>query len=165
MYGLRAITIVHLSPVLRAAWWRSAGAIRLSPPAGYLHGLTAARVGLVLLICAIFTARQLSLCVFQVGCGIPDGRTFAGFFFFLARQFLFALPMLLAVTVADNVTARSGSRVRVLALSAAVLLGAIVYGLAFMYTQPPNVLDAAAGRHGLFILTYSARALLYGGLA
>src|SRR2546425_2107193 len=165
MYGLRAITAAHLPPVLRVAWWRSGSALRPSPAAGYLRGLTAARVGLVLLICAIFSVRQQSLCVFQMGCGTPDGNTSGGFVYFLARQFLFSLPMLLAVTVADNVTASSGSRVRVLALSAAVLLGAIVYGLAFMYTQPPNVLDAAAGRHGLFILTYFSRALLYGGLA
>jgi sensor histidine kinase YesM len=73
--------------------------------------------------------------------------------------------MLLAVTIADNVTAHSGLRVRVLALSAAVLLGAVAYGLVFFHTQPPNVLEAAAGRSGLFILAYTARALLYGGLA
>jgi sensor histidine kinase YesM len=165
MYGLPAIAAAHLPSVLRAAWGRSAGAIRLSPPASYLRGLTAARVGLVLLICVIFSVRQQSQCIFQIGCGTPDGKTFGGFVYFLARQFFFSLPILLAVTVADNVTARSGSRVRVLALSAAVSVGAIVYGLAFMYTQAPNILDAAAGRHWLFILTYSSRALLYGGLA
>ena len=165
MYGLRPITAVHLPPIFHAVWWRSVGAIRLSPASGYLRGLTATRVGFVLLICALFTVRQQSLCIFQIACGLPDGGTFGGFVRFLARHFLLALPMLLAVTVADNWTARSGLRVRALALSTAVLLGAIVFGLGFFYTQPPNVQKAAAGRHGLFILTYFSRALLYGGLA
>ena len=164
MDGLPAIIAASFPPWVCAAWWRSVDAARLSPAAGYLRGLTPARVGLVMLICAIFTVRQLSLCVFQIGCGIPDGQTLAGFALFLARQVLFAIPMLFAVTIADNVTTRSGQRVRVLALAAAVLLGAIVYGVAFFYTQPPNVLKSAAGRHGLFILTYSSRAFLYGGL-
>jgi signal transduction histidine kinase len=165
MDGLRAITATTALPPLRAAWWRRVGAIRVSPAAGYLRGLTAGRIGLVLLICAIYTARQLSVCVFQIVCSSPDYNTLAGFVQFLARQFLFALPMLLAVTVADNVTARSGQRVRILALSAAVLLGAIVHGLAFLHTQHPNILNASAGRYGLFVLSYSSRPLLYGGLA
>ena len=165
MDGLGASSVARLPPILRAAWLRSVGAIRQSPVAGYLRGLTAGRVGLVLLICAILTVRQLSGCMFQIGCNIPAGGTPAGFVLFLGRQFLGALPMLFAVTVADNVTTRSGQRVRILALSAAVLLGAIVYGVAFLYTQPPNILAAAADRHAMFILTYSSRALLYGGLA
>ena len=73
--------------------------------------------------------------------------------------------MLLAVTVADNATARSGQRMRVLALSAAVLLGAIVHGLAFLHTQHPNILNASSGRYGLFVLSYASRPLLYGSLA
>src|SRR5207244_9835119 len=81
------------------------------------------------------------------------------------RQFLFALPMLFAVTVADNVTTRSGQRVRILALSVAVMLGAIVYGLGFFYTQPPKILEGAAGRHSAAILAHFSRAVLYGGLA
>jgi sensor histidine kinase YesM len=131
----------------------------------YLRGLTPSRVGLVLLICALFAVRQHSACFFQISCGMPDGGTLLGFVRFLARQFLFAIPMLLAVTVADNATSRGPRRVRVLSLVGAVLLGAIVYGAAFLYTQPANVLDAAEGRKWLFILTYSSRAVLYGGLA
>jgi signal transduction histidine kinase len=166
MYGLRAITAAGLPPALHATWWRFVRAIRLSPAAGHLRGLTWARFGLVLLICAILSVRQLSACILlQTGCNIPGGQTLAGFIHFLARQFVFALPMLFAVTVADNVTARSRQRVRVLALSAAALLGATIYGLAFLFTQPPNIRAAAADRQGLFLLAYSARALLYGGLA
>ena len=150
------MTAARPPPPLRAAWWRSAGAIRLSPAGGYLRGLTLARVGLVLLICAILTVRQKSL---------PGVEPFAEFADFLARQFLFALPMLFAVTVADNVTTRSEQRVRVLTLSAGVLLGAIVYGLGFFYTQPPNILAEATGRHSAPILAHFSRAVLYGGLA
>jgi len=139
--------------------------MRFSPAAGYLRGLTPGRVGLVLLISVAFTVRQLSACVFQLSCGIPNGQTLAGFAQFLGRQFLFSLPMLFMVTIADNLTARSDARARILSLSAAVMLGAIAYAFAFLHTQPPNVLKAAEGRHGVFILTYFSRALLYGGLA
>ena len=166
MNGPRSITAARLPPVLRAAWWRTVGASHKSPTTKYLRGLTVARFGLLLLICAMLTTRQHSLCVFQATCArLSGGGTLVGFGIFLARQFLFALPMLIAVTVADNMTTRSGQRVRILALAAAVLFGAIVYGLAFFYTQSPNLLKEAAGRQGLFILAYSARALLYGGLA
>jgi len=103
--------------------------------------------------------------VFQLTCGLPNGGTFAGFAQFVGRQFLFSLPMLLAVTVADNLTARSDARARISLLSAAVMLGAIAYAFAFLHTQPPNVLKAQEGHHGLFSLSYFSRALLYGGLA
>src|SRR5437899_1758819 len=136
MDGLRAIIAAHLPPALRAAWWRSVAATRLSPVATYLRGLTPGRVGLVLVICAILTVRQQSVCVAQLDCGIPDSRKLAESAYFLARQFLFSLPMLFSVTIADNLTTRTGQRTRLLALSAAVLLGAIVYAFAFHSTQP-----------------------------
>src|SRR5437867_1883123 len=87
---LSASTTADVPPTVRAAWRRSVGVIRRSPVAGYLQGLTAARVGLVLLICTILTVRQKSL---------PGVEPTAEFADFLARQFLFALPMLFAVTV------------------------------------------------------------------
>ena len=70
MDGLRATTATHLRPALRMVRWRSLSAIRLPAAAGYLRGLTIGRVGLVLLICAIFSVRQQSLCVFQIICGM-----------------------------------------------------------------------------------------------
>src|SRR5437879_5221814 len=105
MDGLRASIAAHLPPAMREAWSRSFGAIRGSRVAGYLRGLTPGRLGLVLLICAILTLRQKSVCVVQLDCGTPE--MLAESASFLVRQFLFALPMLVAVTVADNVTARS----------------------------------------------------------
>jgi len=156
MDGPSTITSVDLPSTSRAAWWRNAGAIQRSPAIRYLRGLTFTRAGLVLLICAILTVRQQSL---------PDAATYAKFVDFLARQFLFALPLLIAVTIADNATARAAPRVRILALSAAVLFGAFVYGLGFFYTQPPEVLAGAAGRNAPFVLAHVSRGILYGGLA
>ena len=120
MDGPRAITCVDVPSTSRGHWWRNCGAVQRWPAFRYLRGLTLSRVGMVLLICAILTVRQQSL---------PYAETLAKFVDFLARQFLFALPMLFAVTIADNATARARPRVRVLALCAAVLFGAGVYGL------------------------------------
>ena len=53
MDGQRAVTAAQWPPALRAACTRSAGVIRRSRVAGYLRGLTPARIGLVLLICTI----------------------------------------------------------------------------------------------------------------
>src|SRR4051794_15050333 len=69
-----------------------------------MRGLFWGRVGLVLLICVALSARQSSLCVLQPGCSYPGG-TPTEFAFFLGRHFLFALPMLFGVTIADNLTA------------------------------------------------------------
>jgi hypothetical protein len=132
----------------------------------YLRGLTPSRLGIVLAICLLFTARQHSLCAFQVACGMAAGQSLSGFLTFVARQFVFALPFLILVTVADNATSvdpRAG--LRILALSCAVILGSFIHGVAFFYTQPPNVLNGATGREWVFILAYSSRGLLYGGLA
>ena len=51
--------------------------------------------------------------MFQLGCGIPNGQTLLGFDEFLGRQFLFSLPMLFSITVADNLASRSDARVRI----------------------------------------------------
>jgi signal transduction histidine kinase len=154
-----------MRPALFARQVHRTGAIAAFPGARYLRGLTPGRVALVLLICAAFSVRQLSLCVFQINCGSPSGRSLAQLAQFLGRQFLFSLPMLVAVTVADNATARCTARVRIFAFAAAVLLGATAYAFAFLHTQPENVLKAAEGRHSVFIVAYLSRALLYGGLA
>src|SRR6266849_6783861 len=112
MHGLRSNDAAALPQLTRDARASCAGAIHKSPAIAYFRGLTPGRVGLVLLICLALTVRQLSLCVFQLKCGIPNGQTLAGFAEFLGRQFLFALPMLFVVTVVDNMTARSGARTR-----------------------------------------------------
>jgi signal transduction histidine kinase len=161
-----ANTVAHRAASMPALWCRAVGALRLSPATTFfLRGLTLRRIGLVLAICAIFTLRQQSLCIFQINCGLPDGGTLVGFLTFLARQFAFALPMLVAVTIADNATTNAKRGIRVLVLGLAVLLGAVVYGLGFFQTQPPNIHQAAAGREAVFIFAYASRALLYGGLA
>ena len=164
MYGLRAVTAAHLPPISSAAWWRSVGAIRLAPADGYLRGLTLTRVGLVLLLCAALSMRQLSACVSinYVICfdTLLGGNIFAG------RRFLSALPMLLLVTIADNATARSNTYVRVGTFCGAVLLGAFAYALAFHYTQPGRWISAAGNVHWIvFLVQHFFQALLPGGLS
>jgi len=156
MDGPRALTSVDLPSTPRDDGWRNGGALRRWPSLRYLRGLTAARVGMVFLICAILTVRQQSL---------PYAETLAKFVDFLVRQFLFALPMLFAVTIADNATAHARPRLRILALAGAVLFGAGIYGLAFFYTQPPEVLESAAGRNSAWVIAHVSRGVLYGGLA
>src|SRR5438105_10340646 len=151
--------------ILGAARRRSVGALAVFPGVDQLRGLTLARVALVLVICVALGVRQQSPCFFQVSCALPDGGTLVGVSKFIARHFWCALPMLFAVTAVDNATKRAGRWARVLALGLAVLLGAIAFGVAFFLTQPPNVLKAASGREAIFIVAYSSRALLYGGLA
>ena len=165
MNELRAIAWADVPSVLRKTWWGRGAANFLSRSTGYLRGLTLLRIGFVLLICVIFTARQQSLCWFQTKCGAPDMGTLAGGVHFLARQFLFSMPMLLAVTIADNATTQARDWLRIVWLAGAVLFGSVVYSVAFLYTQPANILNAAEGRHWLFLLTYASRAVLYGGLA
>src|SRR5512138_866484 len=91
-----------------------------------LRGLSWGRVGLVLLICLALSARQSSLCVLQPACTYPGGNP-TEFALFAGRHFLFALPMLFGVTLADNLTVRASARVRILALFVAVVLGAAIY--------------------------------------
>jgi sensor histidine kinase YesM len=151
--------------ILGAGRRRSVGAIAVFPGIDPLRGLTLGRVALVLVICVALSVRQQSPCFFHLSCALPDGGTLAGVSRFIARHFVCALPMLLAVTAVDNATKRAGRSARVLALGLAVLLGAVAFGFTFFLTQPPNVIKAASGREAVFIVAYSSRALLYGGLA
>src|SRR4051812_11523057 len=99
VHGLRAIINTTLRAPSGTALSRSTVIDWLYSAPRYLRGLSLARIGLVLLICAVFTARQMSQCLFQIGCGFADGRTLSVNLLFLVRVFLFALPMLVAVTV------------------------------------------------------------------
>ena len=164
MRKLRALFAAELPALRRRARPRWLDG-RIVPVARYLRGINVNRVGLVLLICLALTARQHSTCIFHFSCGMAAGSTLAGFAAFLGRQVVFSLPMLLLVTIVDNATAGRRTAARIPGLSAAVLCGSAIYGFAFLHTQPPNVLRAAAGREWLFTLAYASRAILYGGLA
>ena len=154
-----------LPAALHAARLRIVSALSQLPTSEYLRGLTVTRLAFVLVICLMFSVRQqMVACLTEVDC-VLDGKVVASLALVVARRFLFALPMVLAVTVADNMTARSATWARVLGLTAAVALGAAVYAPAFLYTQPPAVLQAVARRQSLFILTHFSHAVLYGGLA
>ena len=60
----------------------------------------------------------------------------AGSALFVGRRFVSALPMLILITMADNATTRSSTHARVGAFCEAVVLGAVVYALAFHYMWP-----------------------------
>src|SRR5215831_4977762 len=104
----------------RAEVWLRALSLR-SPPLSLLRGLSAGRVGFVLLICALLSWRQIVPCVFEPSwCLQPALKTLSGAAWFFTRHFLAALPLLFAVTIADNATAKSSTWVRIGALAAAV---------------------------------------------
>jgi len=168
--GPAASRVFHLALGARLA------RVRKLPVGFYLRGLTPGRVGLVFVLCGVLSVRQWTIC-YPFRCAALGNRSIAdstpwqlaaGGAQFLARQFLWALPMLFAVTIADNATARSSNRVRVCAFLAAVLLGAAVYALGFYFTQPAAVHATASGQpvYVVFrIFQHFARAVLYGGLA
>jgi signal transduction histidine kinase len=160
MDALRA-TLGRATPAWNHADERLRALSSRSPPLSLLRGLTVGRVGLVLLICALLSWRQIVSCVFEPSCN----QTLSGAAWFVTRHFLAALPLLLAVTIADNATAKSRTWMRIGALAAAVTVGAAVFGLAFLLTQPPLILKAAEGRYSVFFLTYFSRAFSLGGLA
>jgi sensor histidine kinase YesM len=99
--------------------------------------------------------------------GLLGGHAFAGGTLFIGRRFLSALPMLILVTMADNATARSSTPARVGAFCGAVVLGAVVYALAFHYTQPAGWIakDGTFSDGTIFLVMQFFQALPYGGLA
>ena len=137
----------------------------------YLRGLTPARVGVVLLLCTVLSARQLSACmsINAVACvnKLLGGNVLAGSALFVGRRFVSALPMLILITMADNATARSSTPARVGAFCVAVVLGAVVYALAFHYAQPAGWIarDGTFSEGTIFLVMQFFQALPYGGLA
>jgi signal transduction histidine kinase len=119
----------------------------------WLRGLTPARIGLVVAFCAVFTLRQYD----PANLSISDNLRY------LMTQVLCYVPMLVLVTVADNVTSRTSNRRRMASLGGAVIVGAVVYValyLPFLHLlgTDPSWLTPA------WLLSYFNRALLYGGL-
>ena len=129
----------------------------------YLRGLSPARLGFVLLLSAMLVARQYSAC-YPSSCGLAVGNYLEDASFF-ARHFLSWIPMLLLVTVADNATADAAPRARLFGYAAAVVVGAVAYGLVFGFMQPSGFREATKGVRSFYFLTFFSRALLYGGLA
>ena len=145
--------------------------IRDLRPMSYLRGLTPARVGVVLLLCTVLSARQLSACmsINAVACvnKLLGGNVLAGSALFVGRRFVSALPILILITMADNATARSSTPARVGAFCVAVVLGAVVYALAFHYAQPAGWIarDGTFSEGTIFLVMQFFQALPYGGLA
>jgi hypothetical protein len=82
---------------------------------------------------------------------------------FIGIHFFSALPMLLVVTIADNVTRHSTKALRVIALTAAVIVGAVAFALAFDFLQ--TKLWIGNFPRPIPLLAFLTRSAFYGALA
>ena len=135
-----------------------------------LRGLTPGRVGLAVLLCATQAVRRST-------SFIGDGE-FAEFLVHFSRelpmQFVGLVPMLLLVTVADNLSAAASNVRRIAALATAVLVGAALYAVAYnglllalfgpMFEDPNDPARNDPLKYTLLLAGYAVRMLLYGGL-
>src|ERR1700674_2670872 len=127
----------------------------------WLRGLTIARIGLVTLLCGIFTIRQGG-----TGWSEPIGYII-DLLQFLAVQLVCFLPALLLITVADNLSAKSSNARRVSWLAGAVVSGAIAYPIVYLMVFPELHVDfyqSERWEKTLAVLMLFFRPLLYGGL-
>src|SRR5512144_1088967 len=102
MNALRAIAAAYAPSAVWASRRPHVAGIPDSAASWYLRGLTLGRVGLLLLLCAVLSMRQLSACMsINVACvdNLLGGHLVAGTALFVARQFVSMLPMLLLITV------------------------------------------------------------------
>jgi len=169
MHGLRAVAAADIPQALGAAWWRRVGATQLAPRIASLRGLTINRVGLVLLLCVVLSARQMSACMSldSAACinDVLGGQMIYGNALLIARRFLGALPMLVLISIADNVTARSGTGARVGMFCGAVLLGALSFAFVFSFTHPSKrMLSMGDVNMAVLVLMQFFQALLPGAL-
>jgi len=128
-----------------------------------LRGLTLARIGLVLLACTVFVVRNSTNAMFSA----PFGEWLADVGAFLGTQFVSYVPMLIVVTIADNLTAGTSARRRIAWLACAVVVGSIAYTATYIALFPdfhPGYADLTMKKWALSVATKSLRALLYGGL-
>src|SRR3954452_11583434 len=107
----------------------------------WLRGITPARLGVVELLCLIFSARQ-SGDKFLV---FPWHEVAATFILFVHRNFAASVPMLLLVTFAERRTIHASNIHRIAALSSAVVVGALSYAivLAIFYGVSPYEYEGA----------------------
>ena len=133
----------------------------------WLKGLTLARAALVGLVIAIFSLRQGSSPLAAMMLGTPDWHwVFSQNPEYIAMQMYSALPMLLLVTAADNLSAGASQARRIGAFVAAVLLGTYLYvGLNVSLSDMSSwATEDDPGHSAKIILTFFSRALLFGGL-
>ena len=130
----------------------------------WLRGITPARLGLVELLCLIFSIRQST----DVVLTYPWWEDIVGFVLFLHRNIAASVPMLLLVNLAERRTVYSTSTRRIAALSSAVVAGALGYAvvLTLFYGANPYEYTGATPFFWKFFpsLGFFLRALLLGGL-
>lgn len=127
----------------------------------WLRGLTPARVGLLLAICLLFAAQAGANALLEehepilVWIEIVVEDT--------GEIFVFLLPTLFLVTVADNLSATSRTAVRVGSLALAVILGAAIYAGVLLVGCDA---ECVAGRPLIFRNTLGrfAQVVSWGGL-
>jgi signal transduction histidine kinase len=126
----------------------------------WLRGVTPARFALVELVCFIFAVRQT-----------PDGFLVASFYERILSTILFAqinvaasMPMLVLVNLADRRTDRSTSGRRIVALSLAVITGAVAYAMCVGLTFGLDEWETIWPLPMLASVGFFLRALLTGGL-
>ena len=131
-----------------------------------LRGLTLSRMGLVAAICALANLRGVVNVWFH---GAPAVLPWlAHYVAVTANQFLMMFPLLLLVTIVDNLTANARTPLRVVALAAAVIAGAALFALAADLMDPGSELAPAEERMRVntsdFFMVLSWGGLLTGAL-
>jgi len=128
----------------------------------WLRGITPARLGLVALVCFVFSVRQSAYGIVSLTFLQQLPLTICYTIVYVGAS----LPMMVLVICADRRTRRSSSKRRIIVLSLAVVAGAAMYaaGIALVFgvsmwgapdTVPFSLLPA---------ISYFLRALLMGGL-
>jgi signal transduction histidine kinase len=133
----------------------------------WLRGITPMRLGLVAIVCLVFEFRQSAGTDWHI----------RSFFTFACLHFLASLPMLVLVNLADQRTAASTTRRRIVALSVAVISGAVIYaiavfilfavdadGLSELVSNPRSALQSLHVAYLVPFVGFFLRALLLGGL-
>jgi len=132
-----------------------------------LRALTWRRFGFVLSLCIVFVVRQLAMSFADADkltcdCTAPPAVTFL-----VVRHFLAALPMLVLVSIAEDLTRDSQRMLRITVLTAAVLVGAAAFAVVYQLMQPEiqRVALMQSSTQRAALVAYFARAAFYGGLA
>ena len=133
----------------------------------WLRGITPLRLGLVAIVCLVFAVRQSA----------GTDWYLASCFMFAYVHFLASFPMLFLVNLADQRTAASTGVRRTVALSVAVISGAVIYAVAIfltigvdpehigeLFSSPLRTLQALHVAYLFLLAGFFLRALLLGGL-
>jgi len=128
----------------------------------WLRGITSARLGLVALVCFVFSVRQSTYGIVSLIFLQQLPLTICYTIVYVGAS----LPMMVMVSCADRRTRRSSSKYRIIVLSLAVVAGAATYaaGIALVFGGSMWGASASLPLSLLPAISYFLRALLMGGL-